>query len=158
MQIKKNGFTLIEVMIVVAIVAILASIAFPSYQESVKKGRRSDAQGALQGLAQAMEREYTNEGSYAKADGDDGDEVAGAAAVPVIFATQSPLDGGTKYYDLRIHSADGTSYVVQAVPIAGSAQASDGRLQLSSTGIRVWDRDNDNDLTETSDACWRSHC
>lgn len=158
MQMKKNGFTLIEVMIVVAIIAILSSIAFPSYQESVKKGRRSDAQGTLQGLAQAMERSYTKEGTYAKADGDDDDEVAGAAAVPVIFATQSPLDGGTKYYNLRIDSADGTSYVVQAVPIAGGAQDGDGVLQLSSTGVRVWDRDNDSNLAEGTDACWRSSC
>jgi type IV pilus assembly protein PilE len=158
MQSKENGFTLIEVMIVVVIVGILTAIAFPSYQDSVSKSRRSDAQGALQGLAQAMERNYTNEGTYAKADGDDDDEVTGAAAVPVIFATQSPLDGGTKYYNLRIDSADGTSYVVQAVPIAGGAQDGDGVLQLSSTGIRVWDRDNDSNLAETADACWRRVC
>lgn len=158
MHLKKKGFTLIEVMIVVVIVGILAAIGFPSYKESVKKSRRADAQGALQGLAQAMEREYTNEGTYAKADGDDTNEVAGSAAVPVIFATQSPLDGGTKYYDLLIDTANGTSYVIQAVPILGSAQFGDGILQLSSTGLRVWDRDGDGNLTEASDACWSRSC
>lgn len=158
MYLKKNGFTLIEVMIVVVIVGVLAAIAFPSYKESVKKSRRSDAQGALQGLAQAMEREYTNEGTYAKADGDDGNEVTGSGAVPTIFATQAPLDGPNKYYDLRIDSADGTSYVIQAIPILGSAQYGDGVLQLSSTGLRVWDRDGDGDLSESSDACWSRSC
>ena len=57
-MIKKinSGFTLVEVMIVVAIVGILASIAYPSYQESVRKGRRAQARTALSELVQQQER------------------------------------------------------------------------------------------------------
>ncbi|MCP4091353.1 MAG: prepilin-type N-terminal cleavage/methylation domain-containing protein, partial [Gammaproteobacteria bacterium] len=56
---KSRGFTLIELMIVVAIVGILAAIAYPSYQEQVRKSRRADANGALLGLANAMQRHAT---------------------------------------------------------------------------------------------------
>jgi prepilin-type N-terminal cleavage/methylation domain-containing protein len=66
-NISKNGFTLIELMIVVAIIGILASIAYPSYQESILKSRRADAKGALLGFANAMERHFTETNSYRKA-------------------------------------------------------------------------------------------
>ncbi len=65
----QEGFTLIELMIVVAIVAILASIAYPSYREQVIKGQRSEGRSALLQIAQAQERFYTVNGSYATAVG-----------------------------------------------------------------------------------------
>ena len=64
LTLKKHsaGFTLIELMIVVAIIAIIAAVAFPSYQEHVRKTRRADAQTALLELSQFMERHYTANG------------------------------------------------------------------------------------------------
>ena len=62
---RQQGFTLIELMVVVAIIAILASIAFPSYQDSVRKSRRTEARELLLNAAQALERHYTNTNSYA---------------------------------------------------------------------------------------------
>lgn len=59
-----NGFTLIEVMIVVAIVAILAAVAFPSYQEQVRKSRRGEAKAALLKTMQAQEKYYTQFNRY----------------------------------------------------------------------------------------------
>lgn len=59
-----DGFTLLELMIVVAIVAILATIAYPSYREQVMKSRRADAKAALYNWAQALERCYTQYGAY----------------------------------------------------------------------------------------------
>ena len=63
---RKNstGFTLVEVMIVVAIVGILAAIAYPSYQDSVRKGRRAQARMALSDLLQQQERRYTQRNTY----------------------------------------------------------------------------------------------
>lgn len=59
-----GGFTLIEVMIVVVIVGILASIAYPLYTNQVIRGERSDGQAALMSVAQRMERMYTRDNEY----------------------------------------------------------------------------------------------
>ena len=59
-----RGFTLIELMITVAIVGILASIAYPSYIESVRKGRRAEARAALTELMQQQERFMTQNNTY----------------------------------------------------------------------------------------------
>ncbi|WP_160154505.1 type IV pilin protein [Microbulbifer sp. ALW1] len=143
---KQRGFSLIELMIVVAIIAIIAGIAMPSYQEYVKGSRRADAQGALMGLAQAMEQHFTQNGSYT------GSEANG---VPVIFATEAPLDGGTKYYDLRITLGNGGgSYELQAQ--AKGVQADDGNLLLRSSGEKGWDRGDDG--FGTGDMCWDKTC
>lgn len=64
-KIKVNtGFTLIELIIAIAIVGILASIALPSYQEHVRNTRRTDARDALSNAAQIMERQYTSTNAY----------------------------------------------------------------------------------------------
>jgi len=147
----KKGFTLIELLIVIAIVGILASIAIPSYQDSVTKSRRADAQGALQGLAQAMERHYTTAGTYTG---------AASAGVPTIFSSKSPIDGTAVYYNLLVASATASSYTIGAEPT--SVQASDGVLLLRSTGARAWDKNNSASgslatfMTETtsSEQCW----
>lgn len=63
-RLRSGGFTLIELMITVAVVAILAAIAYPSYQEQVRKSRRSDAKSALLNVAQVMERRYSERAAY----------------------------------------------------------------------------------------------
>ena len=59
-----NGFTLIELMIVIAIIGIIASIAYPSYQDSVRKARRADAQANLVTMSTYLERIYTETSDY----------------------------------------------------------------------------------------------
>lgn len=149
---KQRGFSLIELMIVVAIVAILAGVAWPSYQNHVHATKRADAQGALQGLAQAMERHFTQNGTYLGAAAGGADDGA-----PGIFPTQSPIDGGDKAYNLTIDvNDDGDVYTLSANPIG--AQAGDGALQLSSSGEKAWDRGNDGTFADPGDLCWRKTC
>lgn len=131
---QQRGFTLIEVMIVVAIIALLAGIAWPSYQNQVRSSNRADAQGALMGLAQAMERHYTENGTYEEAAAGGGD-----TGSPAIFPSEAPLDGSRKYYDLEITDATETGYELTASPKSTGVQAGDGDLTLSSTGERLWD-------------------
>lgn len=66
---KQPGFSLIEVMVVVAIVGILAAIAYPSYQEYIQRGRRAEARTALLAAAQWLERVATASGRYPAKDG-----------------------------------------------------------------------------------------
>ncbi len=149
---RQNGFTLIEIIIVVLIVGILAAVSFPVYKDYVRQARRTEAQGVLEGLAQAMHRHFTQNTTFATA-------ITGSAPKPPdIYPTQAPLDGATKYYNLRVTAVTATSFTVQAQPIAGTDQAGNGILQVNNLDQRVWDRDNDGDLAESSDSCWRKEC
>jgi len=144
---KIMGFTLMEVMITVVIISILATIAFPSYQNYITRSRRGTAQGDLQGLANAMERFYTISGTYV------GTNVSGTnAPIATLFPAQSPIDGNDKYYNLFITNPTVTTYNLQAVPIGG--QIGDGLLELTNTGRRGWDLNNDGDTQDAGENKW----
>lgn len=156
MRTNKNtnsGFTLIELMIVVAIVGILAAIAYPSYQESVAKSKRADAQGALLSLAGALERHFTETNSYCDA----GTTAVGGcgagtgdSGAPTIFVTQVPVDGGTKYYDLTISAVTGTTFTVTATRTGSMASDACGDFTYDNAGNQ-----NVVNATKTPAECWR---
>ena len=103
---RSRGFTLIELMIVVAVVAVLAAVAMPSYQQSVRKSRRADAISRISELQQAQERWRANNAAY------------GTLANTGVAATVS---GG--YYTLNVDSNTATAY--NAVAQATGSQLSD---------------------------------
>lgn len=130
-MVNDRGFTLIELMIVVAIVGILAAIGYPNYQQSVQKSRRADCEGALVGFANAMERHFTTRSSY-KGAGPAGNDTG----APAIYASQCPIDGGTPSYNLTIQAATATTYTLQAAPINAQASDSCGTLTLTQANVK----------------------
>jgi type IV pilus assembly protein PilE len=142
MKSNEKGFSLIELMIVVAIIGMIAAFAVPSYQDSVTKSRRSDAQSALMGFAAAIEREYTKNNSYL-----DITNSGNTKATPKadIYEDEAPLDGSAKFYDLRVTFTTST-YTVYALPKNG--QSGDGPLLMTHTGRKGWAKNQANSVTD----------
>lgn len=148
MKTKLQGFTLTEVLIVIAILGVLARIAYPMYIGSIVKAKRTDAQSALVSLANAMEQRYTELSTYKGAAASGADT---GTPDTTVFASQVPVSGGTKTYDLAICSATTTTYTLRARPITegGTVCSSqtptqgtsantfnDGYLELTNTGVK----------------------
>lgn len=121
---QDKGFTLIELMITVAIVAILATVAYPAYQEQVRSTRRADCTGTLMNLAGAMERYYTTNNNY-----------TGATAAAVLGTAQCPIDGGAATYNLAVASTAST-FTLTATRTGAQAGDRCGDLTLTNTGLK----------------------
>jgi type IV pilus assembly protein PilE len=134
-----NGFTLIEMMVVVAIIAILVTIAYPSYQTYVEKTYRSTSQADFVRFSQAIEKAFVTRFTY------QGLAVAALPAAPLaaIFDPQIPVNSTTKYYNLTISAATANTYTLLATPIAGSQMAGDGRMTIDNQGAQCWYEDQD---------------
>ncbi|KEQ15009.1 type IV pilin protein [Endozoicomonas numazuensis] len=133
---KNNGFTLIEMMIVVAIIGILAAIAVPSYNQYVQESAIADARASLLGLANAMERHRAQTGSYLGAAADsNSDGNLDNTGVPAIFATQSP-ESGNAHFNLQINAANATTYTIWAVSTGTVNITLNDRITLQSNGVR----------------------
>ena len=127
---KARGFTLIEIMIVVVVIAILAGIAIPSYQNQLRKGRRADAQAFLMDLAQRQQQYLLDARAYALDPG---------AATTLGFTGGIPTSVGN-FYTVTVGPAAPTvppSFTITATPIAGKEQVKDGVLTLDSTGKKT---------------------
>lgn len=120
----QSGFTLVELMVTVAIIGILASIAYPSYVEYVRRAHRADAQAIMMENAQYMERYFTTNGTY-----------VGATPLP---KPQSPESGAARY-NITAPAATllATSYIIQAVPTGAFSDPLCGTLTVSQTGART---------------------
>ena len=159
---KTRGFTLTEVMIVVAILGILAAIAIPSYQQHVMKTRRAECTGSLMTLASQMEKFYAENNTYdasaAASPCDGGGTTFPCDPNPSRFIDECPADGsGPKTYDLKINSASGTSFEVRAIPVSGAPMKGDPDcrvLTLDNTGLKGVDAGSGASPTKSWDECW----
>ena len=134
---RAHGFTLIELMIALAVGAIVASVAYPSYFNQMAKGRRVDGKLALIDLAHKLERYYTERGTYAGAT---------LGGVGGLYPTVSP--GG--FYALAIGSQTTDGFVILATP--RGKQVGDA---CNTLGYNQWgDRSVGTGTTMTVDQCW----
>lgn len=122
---KARGFTLIELMVVVAVIAILAAIAYPSYQDSVRKSRRAQAKADLVEYAATAERFRTANNTYA------------GFTLPI---TVSPREtGAAVHYNLTPAAAfvDANTFTITATPAGGQTADRCGTLSLSQSGVKT---------------------
>lgn len=161
---RKNGFTLIELMITVVIIGVLAAIAYPSYQKYTTQSRRSDAQIALTTAANRQEKFYSDCGHYAQI------LVGGRACGTTAnnfndgvlgLANAAPVLSPDLHYELTLvtpTASTGTCaitscFTLQANPNGAGVtgrQTNDGRLRITSTGQRTWNKANNNTPNDTT--------
>jgi len=128
---RVRGFTLIELMITVAVVAILAAVAIPSYAEHVRKSRRAQAKADMVETAQLMERYHTVQNTYV------------GFTLP---STQSPRDG-TPQYTLSLGNVSASAFTLTATPGTNQSKDKCGTMTLDQAGRKTPDH-------ATVDGCW----
>ncbi len=151
---RSQGFTIIELMIVVAIIGLLAGIAVPSYKEYVSKSKRAEAKAALVAAAARLERYYSLNNCYPSASCGSAAATNSATALTAAgiqgYSGESPTKAS---YDISLTFAAQT-FTVTASPRLPHTDAKCGNLTLSNTG-RKWTQSNGTtDDVSRVEGCW----
>lgn len=137
MEVKNiRGFTLVELMIVVAIVAILAAIAYPSYQEYVRKTKRVDTQTQMMDIAARLQRYKIANFTFLKSDG----------VTPIVLSDigqTTTLPSSEPLYNLALTNVTANTWTLTATPITSTTQFGDGHLVLNHRNERCWSKGSD---------------
>ena len=133
-----KGFTLIEMMIVVALIGILASIAYPSYQQYIIKTKRADMMSELQNIASEIQARKLAQGSYnnnlkSGLTGDyprQGSALYNVTIEPIVVPPKPPPPAPTPPTMLN------AEWIITANPITGTQMANDGSMTLNYLGVK----------------------
>lgn len=129
-----RGFTLIELMIVVAIAAILAAVAYPSYRDYLAQGRRAQATATLLAASQWMERFYAE--NYRYDQNSAGTATTNAALFPARFGTSPPPGDGPTAYNVTLSALTRDSYTITATRTGSMTGDRCGNLTINHRGER----------------------
>jgi type IV pilus assembly protein PilE len=145
---RGHGFTLIDVMVTVAIVGLLATIALPSYQNSINRSNRAQAKGLLLQDAQFLERNYSLPNRY------DQDSAGAAVVLPYV---QSPQSGTVKYnitvaFPAAGLCAGGQCFTLSAAPAGTMLNDACGTYTLTNAGVQG---NTGLSGSETVSTCWQ---
>lgn len=144
----RRGFTLVELLITVAIVSILAAIALPSFQEQVRRSQRTEGKAALLRAAQLLERNYTVNNTYVT----DLAPLFGLAAGAVVYSGENAALAGGNYRITASNQPCGQIAQCFTLTATQNGSFSDprcGNLTLTSTGVRG------ESGTDTVERCWQ---
>ncbi len=136
-RLSHRGFTLIELMIAVVVIGLLSAVAYPSYQQQVAKGRRTDAKQSLLELSQRMERYYTERGTYV------GAALGASGLYPAVTS------GG--FYDLSITAQTLDGFTVRASPRGSQV----GDVCASFLYNQIGDQTVSTDASLSAVKCWQ---
>ncbi len=117
------GFTLVELMIVVAIVALLAAIGIPGYQNYAREAKRSDAHNAITTIANLQERFFTENNRYT------------ANPTDLGYASNTP-DSNEGFWQMSIPTGTATGYTIQAVPTGNHTDPDCAAITQNSLGAK----------------------
>lgn len=151
------GFTLIELMIVVAVVGILSAVAYPSYVEYVARGHRTQVKAQLQVAQQWMERYHSERYFYGNASGSDEPP---AAFKRQSFATSPPAGEGAARYTIAVApSGGGLGYLITATRVGAMSDDACGSPTVNHLGVKsVVDKSQGSRFADGAAAveqCWR---
>ncbi len=135
LQCKNDGFTLLELLIVIAIVAVLATIAYPSYRQHILKSHRTEAKNLLNDIATRQARFFTQNNRYA-------DKLSRMNFASDTVSTESGR------YNVNISASTNLSFTAQAVPTTAGSQNTDlcGTFSINEQGVQT--------VSGTEDRCW----
>jgi type IV pilus assembly protein PilE len=132
------GFTLIELMIVVVVIGILAAVAYPSYQDYVRRGKRSDAQQFMSEISLRETQYILDARAFTDKMGAGGLNMSRQGWTCDDTTTPPKCTGALYTITITVsNTATPPTYDIQAVPTSGTPQASDGTLHLLSTGVKT---------------------